>query len=44
VTQYPRISKAMGDAIASVLLGEAQPADALNAAAEQTNALLAVPG
>jgi len=44
VTQYPRISKAMGDAISSVLLGEQDPKTALDQAAEQANALLVVPG
>jgi multiple sugar transport system substrate-binding protein len=44
VTQYPRISKAMGDAIASVLLGEQEPQAALDQAAEEANALLVVPG
>jgi multiple sugar transport system substrate-binding protein len=43
VTQYPRISQAMGQSIAAVLLGEMEPAEALNQAADQTNALLAVP-
>jgi multiple sugar transport system substrate-binding protein len=44
VTQYPRISKAIGDAIASVLLGRAQPKEALDQAAQESDALLAVPG
>jgi multiple sugar transport system substrate-binding protein len=44
VTQYPRISKAMGDAISSVLLGEQDPKTALDQAAEEANALLVVPG
>jgi multiple sugar transport system substrate-binding protein len=43
VTQYPMISEAMGQSISAVLLGETSPQDALNQAAEQTNALLAVP-
>jgi len=43
VTQYPRISKEVGDSIAAVLLGEMQPADALNKAAEATDSLLGVP-
>ena len=42
-TQWPRIVDSMGQAIASVLLGEAEPADALSQAADETNALLAVP-
>jgi multiple sugar transport system substrate-binding protein len=44
VTQYPRISKAIGDAIAAVLLGRAQPQEALDQAAQESDALLAVPG
>jgi multiple sugar transport system substrate-binding protein len=43
VKEYPRISEAVGQAITAVLLGEASPADALNQAADQTNALLAAP-
>ena len=43
VTQYPRISKEVGDSIAAVLLGEKQPADALNEAAQATDSLLGVP-
>jgi ABC-type glycerol-3-phosphate transport system substrate-binding protein len=43
VPQYPRISEAMGQAITAVLLGQKSPTDALNEAADQTNALLAVP-
>jgi multiple sugar transport system substrate-binding protein len=43
VTEYPRISEAVGQSISAALLGEMSPADALNQAAEQTNALLAVP-
>ena len=41
VAQYPKISEALGQAIVSVLLGKAQPADALNAAAKTTDAALA---
>jgi multiple sugar transport system substrate-binding protein len=41
VTQYPKISEALGQAIVSVLLGSAQPADALNTAAKTTDAALA---
>ncbi len=44
VTQYPRISKATGDAISSVLLGEEDPKAALDQAAEAANALLVIPG
>ena len=43
VTQYPRISKEVGDSIAAVLLGEKQPAEALNEAAQATDSLLGVP-
>lgn len=41
VAQYPKISEALGQAIVSVLLGKAQPADALNEAAKTTDAALA---
>jgi multiple sugar transport system substrate-binding protein len=41
--KYPDISQAMGKAVASVLQGEAAPADALREAAEKSNAELAVP-
>jgi multiple sugar transport system substrate-binding protein len=41
VGQYPAISEAMGQAIVSVMLGSAQPADALNAAAKSADAALA---
>jgi len=41
VSQYPKISEALGQAIVSVLLGKAQPADALNTAAQTTDAALA---
>ena len=41
VAQYPKISEALGQAFVSVLLGQAQPADALNAAAKTTDAALA---
>ncbi len=37
VEQYPAISEAMGQAIVSVLLGKAEPADALDEAAQATN-------
>ncbi len=37
VDQYPAISEAMGQAIVSVLLGKAEPADALDEAAQTTN-------
>jgi len=41
VPQYPTISQALGQAIVSVLLGTAQPADALNTAAQAADAALA---
>lgn len=37
VEQYPAISEAMGQAIVSVLLGKAQPQEALDEAAQTTN-------
>jgi multiple sugar transport system substrate-binding protein len=37
VEQYPQISEAMGQAIVSVLLGKAQPQEALDEAAQTTN-------
>jgi multiple sugar transport system substrate-binding protein len=40
VEQYPAISEAMGQAIVSVLLGKAQPAAALDTAAQATNSAL----
>jgi multiple sugar transport system substrate-binding protein len=40
---YPKISNSIGQAVASVLLGKAQPAAALNAAADEVNAVLAAP-
>ncbi len=40
VEQYPAISEAMGQAIVSVLLGKAQPAAALDQAAQATDAAL----
>ena len=43
LTQWPRVVDALGFAIASVLLGQAQPQDALNSAADKANAVLAVP-
>jgi ABC-type glycerol-3-phosphate transport system substrate-binding protein len=43
LTQWPRIVDSLGEAIASVLLGRAQPKDALDQASEEANALLAVP-
>jgi multiple sugar transport system substrate-binding protein len=40
VEQYPAISEALGQAIVSVMLGEAEPADALDAAAQTADAAL----
>ena len=42
--QWPRIVDALGNGIASVLLGRAAPAAALNQAAQQADTLLNVPG
>jgi multiple sugar transport system substrate-binding protein len=44
VAAYPQISQAMGKAIASVLQGKSQPADALSEAADAANSELNVPG
>lgn len=43
MTQWPRIVESLGQAIASVLLNRAQPQEALDKAAQESNALLAVP-
>lgn len=43
LTQWPRIVNALGESIASVLLGRAQPQEALDEAAQQADALLIVP-
>ena len=43
VPQYPRISESMGQAISGVLLGTSSASDALNQAADETDALLAIP-
>jgi multiple sugar transport system substrate-binding protein len=43
IRQYPRLSAFVGQAIVAVLLGEKDPATALNEAAEQANALLVAP-
>jgi multiple sugar transport system substrate-binding protein len=42
--QWPRIVNALGEGVASVLLGKAQPQDALDQAATKSDAILAVPG
>jgi multiple sugar transport system substrate-binding protein len=44
VTPYPRISESVGQAIASVLLGKAEPQAALDQAAQEATALLTIPG
>jgi multiple sugar transport system substrate-binding protein len=41
--QYPRLSAFVGQAIVKVILGESDPAAALHEAADQANALLAIP-
>ena len=43
VTQYPQISQFLGQAIVSVLLGQKTPQEALDQAAQQSDAVLAVP-
>jgi multiple sugar transport system substrate-binding protein len=43
-TTYPKISTAIGQAVQAVLLGKASPQQALQQAAQQVNAVLAVPG
>jgi multiple sugar transport system substrate-binding protein len=43
LTQWPRIVDSLGEAIASVLLGRAQPKEALDQAAQEADALLVVP-
>jgi multiple sugar transport system substrate-binding protein len=40
---YPKISNAVGQAVEAVLLGKAQPQQALSQAAQQVNAILAAP-
>jgi maltose-binding protein MalE len=42
--QWPRIVESLGNGIASVLLGRAAPAAALNQAAQQSDTILNVPG
>jgi multiple sugar transport system substrate-binding protein len=42
-TTYPRISTAVGQAVQSVLLGKAQPQQALHSAAQQVNGILSAP-
>ncbi|MGZ4108356.1 MAG: ABC transporter substrate-binding protein [Actinomycetota bacterium] len=43
ITQYPRISAALGQAVVSAIQGKASPQDALNQAAQQADGYLAVP-
>jgi multiple sugar transport system substrate-binding protein len=43
ITQYPRISAALGQAVVSAIQGKASPQDALNQAAQQSDGYLAVP-
>jgi multiple sugar transport system substrate-binding protein len=43
ITQYPQVSGFLGQAIVSVLLGQAEPQAALDSAAEQSNGVLAIP-
>jgi ABC-type glycerol-3-phosphate transport system substrate-binding protein len=40
IQQYPQVSEAMGKAIASVLLGQASPDEALQSAVDGGNAAL----
>lgn len=40
---YPRVSRALGQAIVSVLLGRAGPADAVRSCADEANAALLIP-
>jgi multiple sugar transport system substrate-binding protein len=42
-TTYPKISTVIGQAVQSVLLGKAQPQQALSQAAQQVNGILAAP-
>jgi multiple sugar transport system substrate-binding protein len=44
VPQYPQISGFLGQAVVSVLLGQAEPQAALDSAAEQSDGVLAIPG
>jgi multiple sugar transport system substrate-binding protein len=43
ITTYPKISTAIGQAVQAVLLGKAQPQQALSQAAQQVNGILAAP-
>jgi multiple sugar transport system substrate-binding protein len=44
LTAYPKISTVVGQAVQSVLLGKAQPQQALTQAAQQVNGILSAPG
>jgi multiple sugar transport system substrate-binding protein len=44
ITTYPKISTVVGQMVQSVLLEQAEPKQALSSAAQQVNAILAVPG
>jgi multiple sugar transport system substrate-binding protein len=44
LTVYPKISTAIGQAVQAVLLGKAQPQQALQQAGQQVNGILAAPG
>jgi multiple sugar transport system substrate-binding protein len=41
--KYPKISQSIGQAVQAVLLGKAQPKDALDQAAGQVNSILSAP-
>jgi multiple sugar transport system substrate-binding protein len=43
VPQYPQVSGFLGQAVVSVLLGQAEPQAALDSAAEQSDGVLAIP-
>jgi multiple sugar transport system substrate-binding protein len=42
-TTYPKISTVIGQMVQSVLIGQAQPQQALSSAAQQVNGILAAP-
>ena len=44
ISQYPRISAALGREVVAALLGQTSPQAALNSAAQQANSYLATPG
>ena len=43
ITQYPRVSAALGREVVAALLGQASPQAALNSAAQQSDSYLVVP-